>query len=116
MIALAAFASACATTPDVQLAEATQAGAETCRDILIPGTSTTRNVCGTSDQWSEYERRSEALTTGLVCREQLRTASNTIVTYCGTHDEWRRFRRAEALKGEIETLRIQGSAYNSGTF
>lgn len=113
--ALAVSAAACATAPSDMAAGAAQAG-EDCRLTVTPASVTPRKLCGTPEQWADYEQRIAALPSDVSCREMLVKGSNVIRMYCRTEDQWRDFERREAAAAQVFTLRLQGDSYNGAGF
>ena len=106
MTALGMAIAGCATVkPQERQVVAKSLNDTTCHVVTLPQGSVGKDkvYCGTSDQWSEFERRGALVNVSMICREVagLRTGKGL----CMTADNWKAFqqRRAAMSPGPIFT-------------
>lgn len=114
LLAAAALAAGCAATPDAGDGAVASTYAHECRTLTLPGADGPQRVCGTANEWAQFDRRSGVLDSDVRCREQLRPNSNVIERICATDDAWAERERWEGYLAQQQVNRIQGSTYGGG--
>lgn len=100
----------CAGAPATQTSFSAPPEAQTdCRDVIPPGETEIRNLCGTPEQWAELDRRLALVEAGVTCREMLTgSSSNVYKTLCYTPEQWAEFERQQAAES-IDRIQNRGT-------
>jgi hypothetical protein len=87
-------AAGCATAPETMQVAAAQAAGDTCRQLVPPGSEEPQVLCGSTEEWTEFDRRVALIDAGVTCRSASETpalaASRRLgpSELCMTGEQW----------------------------
>ena len=103
LVAITALTAAgCAGTPDPAPAgTAVATGQTSCRKLITPGEEADPVLCGTAEQWAEFDRRAALINAGVTCRK-------LPTEVCLTAEQWKTLDRRSWNLAEAQRMGVEG--------